>query len=138
MNDRDLIDLVLNFTQEIDELQLKYYPLTEDPSQDISVVFANYKAEAKKIYLRSLTKKDRTYYTGINSPPKFVEVKSNTPSTVEHTKNGAVVTFYTNTGLLDFQFTLTCKNDQWLINSYKQRYHYDDRELMYKWQYGSF
>lgn len=138
MNDRDLIDLVLNFTQQINELQVKYYPLTQDSSQDTSVLFANYKAEAEKIYLRYLTKKDRTYYIGINSPPKFAGVKSNTPSKVEHKKNGAVVTFYTNTGLLDFQFILTCKNDQWLINSFKQRYHSDDRELTYKWQYGSF
>ncbi len=138
MNDSDVMDLVLNFTQQFDALQMKYHPLTQDPSQNISVVFTNFKAEAEKIYLCYLTKKDRTYYTGINSPPKFAGVKSNTPRTVEHTKNGAVVTFCTNTGGLDFQFSLTCKNDQWLINSMKQRYHSENREVTYKWQYGSF
>lgn len=138
MNDRDLVNLVLNFTRQIDELQVKYHPFTQDPSQDISVVFTDYKAEVEKIYLRYLTKKERTYYTDIHSPPKFAEIKSNTPTTLEHTKNGAVVTFHPNTGLLDFQFILTCKNDQWLINSFKQRYHSDDSELTYKWQYGSF
>lgn len=138
MNDKELIDLVLNFTQQIYELHVKYHPLTQDPTQDISVVFTDYKAEAQNIYLRYLTKKERKYYTGISSPPKFAGVKSNTLTTVEHTNNGAVVTIYTMTGLLDFQFILMCQKGQWLINSFKQRYHSDDRELTYEWQYGKF
>ena len=138
MSDMELVDCVFKFTQEMNELEMKYYSLIQKDSDDTSAIFANFEAEARKIYQKYLTPKERAYYFGISSPPKFSAVNSMSLNTVERTKNRAIVTIYTREGLVDFQFKLFCQKDQWLINSFKQRYHSDNRELTYKWQYGSF
>lgn len=138
MNDMELVDFVLEFTQQMNELEMKYSILMQKSDHDAPAIFANFEVEAREIYQKYLTSKERSYYFGIGSPPKFSAVNNITLSTVESTKNRATVTIYTRKGLIDFQFNLLRKNNQWLINSFKQRYHSDDRELVYKWQYGCF
>lgn len=137
MNDEALVNQVLSFTQAINDLQVRYYPLTGDPSQDSSLVFANYRADAEQVYLRYLTQKKRFCYFGISSPPKFAGIDSDTPNTVDYTKNRATVTFITTVGQIDYQFMLICQKDQWLINSFKTRYRSANGTLIYNWQYGS-
>jgi hypothetical protein len=138
MDDEALANRVIFFTQAINDLQVRYYPLTLDPSRDLSIVLANYRADAEKVYLNYLTPKKRACYFGISSPPKYAGIDSNTPCTVDYTKNGATVTFITTVGQIDYQFTLVCQKDQWLINSFKHRYRSYDGALIHNWQYGSF
>lgn len=137
MSDKEILDLIVSFTRQLNELDKKYHPLLQDKDQDSSAVFTAHRADALKIYSQYLTQRERTCYTGISSPPKFSGVEKMERGTVEWGKNRAVATIYTKDSL-DFQFTLICKNGQWLINSYKQRYHTADRTVEYKWQCGSF
>ena len=142
MSDSELVDFILEFTQEMNGLEIKYFPLIQNSRQnsssDTSAIFTAFQAEAETIYRKYLTEKERTYYFGIGSPPKFAAVNTMVSRTVERTKNRAVVTICTGKGLLDFQFMLVCKKDKWLINSFKQRYHSENRSVAYQWQYGSF
>lgn len=138
MSDMELIELVLDFTRQLNELERKYYPLTQKSDRDMPAVFADYKAEVEKVYHHYLTQRERNYYTCISSPPRFSAMNDITLSTAERTKNRGIVTFYTRKGLVDFQFILLYKNEQWRINNFKQRYHSDDREVTYQWKRGSF
>ena len=137
MDDSALIDLVLAFAREMNDLQLRYYPLL-DESPDTRAVHQSYRAEADKIYERYLTARKRSCYYAIPSPPHFLGVNDRAMKTVGREEKRATVTVYTREGLLDFQFNLVCRKGVWLINSYKQRYRSQAWELVYQWLYGNF
>ena len=138
MDDDALIDLVLRFARELNELQLKYYPLLDQDGGDVRVIHQSYRTEADNIYARYLTGRKRSCYYAISSPPHFLGVNELALKTVDYDGNRATVTVYARENLLDFQFNLVCRKGVWLINSYKQRYRSQDRELVYQWLYGNF
>jgi len=138
MDDNALIDLVLCFAREINELQLRYYPLLDQNAGEVRAIHQSYRAEADKIYARYLTGRKRSCCYAISSPPHFLGVDEFALKTVDCDGNRATVTVYARENLLDFQFNLVCRKGVWLINSYKQRYRSQDREQVYQWLNGNF
>ena len=137
MDNSALIDLVLGFAREMNDLQLQYYPML-DRAEDTQAVHQSYRAKADEIYGRYLTPRKRSCYYAISSPPHFLGVNDTALKTVDREEKRATVTVYTREGLLDFQFNLVCRKGDWLINSYKQRYRSQEWELVYQWLYGNF
>lgn len=139
MEERELIQLVLDFAQEINNLQLHYAALLHREDTDSADVFQRYHKRADQVYGRYLTRRKRScFYNGLGDSPFFCGVNTIANFTVERTEKRAVVTVCTSEGLLDFQFNLTVQKGEWSINSFKQRYRSQDRLTAYGWQYGNF
>lgn len=134
--DKDLIGLVLDFTGQINALELKYAPLAEQDG--FSAVYPDFSREVARVYERFLTRRERRCCMGLSSPPRFAAIHQTAYSAVEQTKNRAVVTFCTVDGQLDVRFSLQYRDGAWRINSFQQRYHACGRAVQVQWQYGSF
>lgn len=137
MEDRELIQFVLGFAQEMNDLQNLFYPRIRQKDADTKQIFQRYRARADQIYARYLTRRKRSCYYGI-SPPFFGGVTASAQFTVEENKSRRVVEVLTREGMLDFRFNLVCRQGQWRIDSFQQRYRSQDRSRVDKWQYGNF
>ena len=71
MEDRELVRLILDFAQEMNNLQLCYAVLLRRKGADSTDVFRRYREEADRIYTRCLTRRKRSCYYGISYPPFF-------------------------------------------------------------------
>lgn len=138
MEDQELIRLVLDFAQEMNNLQLCYAALLYRKGADRADVLRRYREEADQVYARRLTRRRRSRYYGVSYPPFFYGITGTAGMTVEHTEKRAVVTVLTDEGQLDFQFNLACSKGEWRIDSFKQRYRGEDGFSPYQWQYGNF
>ena len=138
MEDRELVRLILDFAQEMNNLQLCYAVLLRRKGADSTDVFRRYREEADRIYTRCLTRRKRSCYYGISYPPFFCGITEAAEFTVEHTEKRAVVTVHTDVGSLEFQFNLALRKGEWRIDSFKQRYRIEDGCSPYQWQYGNF
>ena len=137
MEDAGLIQLVLDFTQEMNTLQDVFYPQITAPERDSRQIFQQYRTQADQIYARYLTQRRRSCYYGI-VPAFFNGVTEYARFTVEQAKSRRVVEVLTQEGALDFRFSLVHQKGQWLIDSFQQRYRSQDRSRVDRWQYGNF
>lgn len=138
MEDQAFIQLVLDFTREMNGLQTSFYPRLTQSRRDKEQIFQQYRAQADGIYNRYLTWRKRSYYFGISRPPFFGGVTGEAQFTVEADKNSWTVEVLTQEGALDFRFRLVCRKGRLLIDSFKQRYRTQDRSRTDRWQYGNF
>lgn len=106
---------------------------------DKADVLGRYRMEAEGIYARYLSRRKRAYYYGLAFPPQFAAITDGSScETLEETPRRVLVTVYTEEGRVDFQFRLIFQEGNWRIDSYRQRYHSEDREKIHRWSYGSF
>ena len=138
MEEQELIQLVLDFTREMNDLQAVFYPKLRQDRANTAQVFAQYQVQADGLYTRYLTRNKRNYYYGISYPPFFQGVTDSARFTVEQVKSRWVVEVLIEEVTRDFRFSLVCRSGVWRIDSFKQRYHSIGREIVYGWLYGNF
>jgi len=137
MEHQELIQIVLDFAREMNDLQDIFYPQTMQTGADAKQIFQQYRTQADQIYGRYLTQRKRSCYYGIG-PAFFGGVAVGAQFAVEENKSRRAVEVLTQEGSLDFQFSLVCRGGQWRIDSFKQRYRAQDRSRVGEWQYGNF
>ncbi len=131
------VQLVLDFAEEMNRLQRRCFPLLQEGNR--AEVLERYRREANGIYARYLSRRRRTCYYGLATPPQFAAITNGCScETLEETPRRVLVTVYTGEGRVDFQFRLVFQEENWRIDSYRQRYHSKDREKIQRWSYGSF
>lgn len=138
MEDRELIQLVLDFAREINDLQTAFYPKLRQNGANAAQLFSQYQTQADAVYSRYLTRKKRNYYYGISHPPSFHGVTDSARFTVEQVKNRWVVEVLIDEVTRDFRFSLVCRSGELRIDSFQQRCHSVGREIVYGWLYGNF
>ena len=138
MEDRELIQLVLDFAREMNDLQTAFYPRIKQNGANAAQIFSQYQAQADTVYARYLTGRKRSFYYGISHPPFFHGVTDSARFTVEQVKNRWVVEVLIEEVTRDYRFSLVYRGGERRIDSFKQRYHSIGREIVYGWQYGNF
>ena len=108
MEEQELVQRVLDFAREMNDLQDLFYPRLRQKDADTKQIFQQYRARADQIYARCLTRRKRSCYYGI-SPPFFGGVTAGAQFTVEENKSRRVVEVLTREGMLDFRFNLVCR-----------------------------
>ena len=137
MEDRELIQLVLDFAREMNGLQDAFYPQLKAAGGDKKQMFQQYRLQADQVYARYLTQRKRSCYYGVG-PPFFGSVTEDAQFTVEQGKSRWTVEVLTREGLLDFRFSLVSRGGRLQIDSFQQRCRSQDRSRVDRWQYGNF
>lgn len=134
MEDRELIQFVLDFAREMNDLEG-----TSSLRDFMGSRSQQYHTRLNAIWSRYLTpRKIQKSIGSFHSPPLFRKVTEEAIITVGPGKNRRVVEVLVDGFECDFQFALVCRDGQWRIDSLKKRYHgingptEDD-----KWVYGS-
>ncbi len=135
MEDRELIQLVLDFAQEMNDLESMY-----SLKDFLGEKYQQFRAQRDAIQARYLTpRKQQKSIGGLCVPPLFRNVTEKASFTVEPGKKRRVVEVLVEGFGYDFRFALVFRGGQWRIDSLKRRHHSgncateDD-----KWVYGSF
>ena len=122
MEDRELIQLVLDFAREMNDLE-RTFPLKDF----LGGKSQQFHAQLHNIWSRYLTPRKMQRSTGgFHSPPLFRKVTEEAVITVGPGKNRRVVEVLVDGFECDFQFALVCRDGQWRIDSLKMRYHSED------------
>lgn len=127
--DEKLINFILSFVEEMNQLENKYALLLNDTDDITTIVhdFLTLKQAKASPYLTE--RKNRVISSGISTPPQFHEISISNRIEVQHsTPTRTDVFFYTdNEGVLDYQFILLLKKGERKINSYKTKPHISGR-----------
>ena len=135
MEDRELIQLVLDFAGEMNDLEG-----TSSLSDFMGSKSQQYRARLNAIWSRYLTpRKIQKSIGSFHSPPFFRDVTKTAVITAEETgKNRCVVEVLVDGFACDFRFTLVYRGGEWRIDSIKQRFHSVNGPTEEdKWVYGS-
>lgn len=129
LDDRELVELVLEFARQVNALQRRYAPRLAEARREgrMDALLTACRRDAETLYGRWLTRRKRSLYTPLPDRPTFAAVEKLTLGAVAREKNQAVVELLTSGGCLDFRFRLLRKNGEWRINGCQQRYHSGDR-----------
>lgn len=134
--DEKLIDFVLSFASEMNQLENKYALLLPN-TEDTASIFNEFLTAKQDIISTYLTeRKNRVISCGFATPAQYSELSISNRIEVTHINpTRTEIFFYTDAnGSLDYQFTLLLKNGEWKINSYKTKVHIAGRT----WQNRSF
>lgn len=119
MEDRELIQLVLDFAREMNDLESTF-----SLRDFLGVKSQQFRTSLNAIWSRYLTPRKMQRSTeGFHSPPLFRKVTEEAVITVGPGKNRRVVEVLVDGFECDFQFALVCRDGQWRIDSLKKRYH---------------
>ena len=119
MEDRELIQLVLDFAREMNDLESTF-----SLRDFLGVKSQQFRTSLNAIWSRYLTPRKMQRRTeGFHSPPLFRKVTEEAVITVGPGKNRRVVEVLVDGFECDFQFALVCRDGQWRIDSLKKRYH---------------
>ena len=122
MEDRELIQLVLDFAREMNDLESTF-----SLRDFLGVKSQQFRTSLNAIWSRYLTPRKMQRSTeGFHSPPLFRKVTEEAVITVGPGKNRRVVEVLVDGLECDFQFALVCRDGQWRIDSLKKRYHGDN------------
>ena len=122
MEDRELIQLVLDFAREMNDLESTF-----SLRDFFGVKSQQFRTSLNAIWSRYLTPRKMQRSTeGFHSPPLFRKVTEEAVITVGPGKNRRVVEVLVDGFECDFQFALVCRDGQWRIDSLKKRYHGDN------------
>ena len=122
MEDRELIQLVLDFAREMNDLELTF------PLKDfLGGKSQQFHAQLHNIWSRYLTpRKIKNSIGGFHTPPFFRNVTEEAVFTVETEKNRRIVEVLVDGCEYDFRFALVHRGGEWRIDSLKMRYHSED------------
>ena len=122
MEDRELIQLVLDFAQEMNDLE-RTFPLKDF----LGGKSQQFHAQLYNIWSRYLTpRKIKNSIGGFHTPPLFRNVTEEAVFTVETEKNRRIVEVLVDGCECDFRFALVHRGGEWRIDSLKMRYHSED------------
>ena len=122
MEDRELIQLVLDFAREMNDLE-RTFPLKDF----LGGKSQQFHAQLHNIWSRYLTpRKIKNSIGGFHTPPFFRNVTEEAVFTVETEKNRRIVEVLVDGCEYDFRFALVHRGGEWRIDSLKMRYHSED------------